>query len=244
MLARVRRRHVAKGPGPGCLAQEPLPSLPELDAEKAGAKRQVYLVTFPHPRSAVGLDGAPLAHHTFRFASVKKALHDKFGLASHWSCTHTGYWSAVKYCAVPSPKKTHAALDTQPKLWARQGSHPPLHLCCHEPATAAAMSAKRRRAEHDAAEESKADPRFTEYDLWPIVAAMGRGTDGRGGRGMVGYGDRHGEKEREGWGRGTTTKTPPSRLACVQLMETILHHLTSFIIGKVCTSPPSWLPMI
>ena len=157
MLARVRRRHVAKGPGPGRIAQEPLPSLPELETENAGAKRQVYLVTFPHPRSAVGRDGAPLAQpgvlshedmlgkfleacaspaqvnphrppgpvpvacvavfrefhrangvgdahphfhvavkaeqqHTFRFAPVKKALQDMFGLAPHWSCTHAGYW--------------------------------------------------------------------------------------------------------------------------------------------------------
>ena len=40
-MARVRRRHVAKGPGPDRLAQEPLPSLPELDAEKAGRVRGV-----------------------------------------------------------------------------------------------------------------------------------------------------------------------------------------------------------
>ena len=105
----------------------------------------------------------------FRFAPVKKALQEKFGLASHWSCTHTGYWSPVKYCAVPSPKKTRSMLDPRPLLWSRAGAHPSLHLCCHEPQTASAMRAKRQRKEDAAAEASRAEPRVTEYDLWPIV---------------------------------------------------------------------------
>ena len=105
----------------------------------------------------------------FRFAPVKRALQENFGLASHWSCTHTGYWSPVRYCAVPSPTKPRSALDPRPLLWSRIGVHPPLHLCCHEPQTATAMRAKRQRKEDAAAEASKAEPRVTEYDLWPIV---------------------------------------------------------------------------
>ena len=234
MMMRVRRRHVMKGPDPNRLTQESQSSPPELDAEDGSAKRQVYLITFPHPRIAAGRGGAPtvapgtlsheelltrvleacaapisaspnpsaVSHHValstaavfrefhkaegadqpcchyhvavkagtcFRFAPVKKALQEKFGLASHWSCTHTGYWSPVKYCAVPSPKKTRSMLDPRPLLWSRAGAHPSLHMCCHEPQTASAMRAKRQMKEDASAEASRAEPRVTEYDLWPIV---------------------------------------------------------------------------
>ena len=40
----------------------------------------------------------------FRFVPVKRALLQRHGLASHWS-PHEGYWSAVRYCSWPSPKK-------------------------------------------------------------------------------------------------------------------------------------------
>ena len=109
------------------------------------------------------------AETSFRFAPVKKAMLQRFGLASHWSCTHAGYWSAVRYCFVPSPTKPQASLDADPLLWALVGDHPALHLCCHEPATAAAMQSKRQRREARAAEKGNTDPRVTEYDLWPIV---------------------------------------------------------------------------
>ena len=110
---------------------------------------------------------------SFRFVVVKKALLARYGLATHWSCTHSGYWSPIRYCTVPSPSKTSSALDKCPLLWAKEGSHPPLHQCCHEPVTAAAMSTKRRRREHHAAEEGKPEPRMTEFELWPIVVESG-----------------------------------------------------------------------
>ena len=216
--------------------QQPLIAVPELPgAELDNAKRQVYFVTFPHPRAEVAQDGTKLvapdsqtrgdilkkvldacakpsyAHgymassvdvstvavfrelhsaeddgsthchfhvalksvSSFRFVAVKKALLARYGLATHWSCTHSGYWSPLRYCSVPSPSKPSSALDKRPLLWARAGAHPPVHLCCHEPVTAAAMCAKRRRCEHHAAEEGKPEPRMTEFDLWPIVVETG-----------------------------------------------------------------------
>ena len=55
----------------------------------------------------------------FRFLPVKRALRLQSGLASHWSCTHGDYWSALRYCWVPSPKKPAASLDKYPELWGR-----------------------------------------------------------------------------------------------------------------------------
>ena len=46
---------------------------------------------------------AVLGAASFRYLPVKRALLQRHGLASHWSCTHTGYWSTVRYLAVQSP---------------------------------------------------------------------------------------------------------------------------------------------
>ena len=231
MLSLVRRRMVVKGPEPSQASQEVVVDELDPSSEAAGAKRMVYLVTFPHPKpgstlvapgsmtrldiaqkflqacaqpasstwnrqpQAVVLDRAAVFHElhkenadgqahshyhialkamsSFRFAPVKKALQDKFKLASHWSCTHSGYWSPIRYCAVPSPSKPRSSLDPQPLLWSRLGLHPPLHLVCHEPQTAPAMWAKRQRKEDHAASTAKQEPRMTEYELWPVVVESG-----------------------------------------------------------------------
>ena len=57
---RVRRRMATKGPDPNRVGQESLLAPPELDMEDASSKRQVYLITFPHPRVAAGQGGAPM----------------------------------------------------------------------------------------------------------------------------------------------------------------------------------------
>ena len=107
----------------------------------------------------------------FRFAPIKLALLKRFGLASHWSCTHTGYWSALRYCAVPSPKKPAAALDPSPWLW--PVSHPILQDACNEPVTAKAMEQRRWALTKAAAEAGSAEARITELDVWAVVVRAG-----------------------------------------------------------------------
>ena len=221
---------------PLCTQQACVPELDDWAAqEKSGCKRQVYLVTLPHPRKshsscgkrlvapgartkqqvlACFLDaaarpaysdgrsvsrgsGVPLsrivlareyhkaddantafphdhlavcASASFRFAPVKQALLALHGVASHWSCTHNGYWSAVRYVHMPSPKKPRASLDGRPVLWCADGEHPPLHECCHEPLTAAALQ-KRAEDKCMAAAERGEPERVTELDVFPIVVS-------------------------------------------------------------------------
>ena len=106
------------------------------------------------------------------YAPVEKALLDRHGLASHWSCTHLGYWSAVRYVYVPSPNKARVALDACPVLWAADGAHPLLHECCHEPLTAAALESRSQEKQRNAAEEGKHE-RVTELDVFPVVVKNG-----------------------------------------------------------------------
>ena len=116
---------------------------------------------------------ALLAEASFRFLPVKRALLERHGLASHWSVTHTGYHSCVRYLVVPSPKKPLACLDHAPELWSAAGEHPLLSDCIHEPVTAAAMAKKRLKLEQVAAEKRKGDPRITDLDVWALVVRSG-----------------------------------------------------------------------
>ena len=109
----------------------------------------------------------------FYFLPIKRSLLQLHGLASHWSCTHDGYWSAVRYGFKPSPKKPEAALDKDPLSWSSSGSHPPLHECCYEPMTAAAIKRNREFIEKKAAEQGKKDPRATDLDLYSLVVEKG-----------------------------------------------------------------------
>ena len=109
----------------------------------------------------------------FRFAPFKRALFVRHGLASHWSCSHTGYWSAVRYGFMPSPAKPQESLDSQPFTWSRLGQHRSLFEACQEPSTATALSRRRENKVKIANAEGKAEPRPCEMDLYPIIVRNG-----------------------------------------------------------------------
>ena len=113
-----------------------------------------------------------LAERQFRYVPVKRALLNRHGLASHWSCKHTGYWSTIRYLTSPSPAKVRTALDANPVLWPL-GNHPLLSECCHKPLTAEALRKRRRAAEDTAAEAGEDMPKVTEIDIWPIIVNKG-----------------------------------------------------------------------
>ena len=121
------------------------------NAAKAHSVKLVYLVVFRERHTSEDGSGHAHAHYhialksdkQFKFLGVKRALLQRHGLASHWSCSHDGYWSAVRYCFMPSAKKTLAMLDQQYLTWASKGDHMPLLEACQEPTTAAALRKKR-----------------------------------------------------------------------------------------------------
>ena len=70
-----------------------------------------------------------------RFCHFKAALRSRAGLASHWSSTHTMFWSAVRYLTVPTNKKP--AVDAEPLSWAADGKALNLYEEAQEPFNAA-----------------------------------------------------------------------------------------------------------
>jgi hypothetical protein len=113
------------------------------------------------------------ASESFRFAAYKRALAVNHGVASHWSCSHTGYWSAVRYGFVPSLKKLQADLDPGWFAWSKDGHHPPLFDCSQEPTTSAALKRRRETKVLAAAGAGKTEPRPTEMDFYPIIVQQG-----------------------------------------------------------------------
>ena len=151
-----------------------------LDARSIQAAREVplkYVSVFReiHKKTA---DGVPHAHYhigvvaqrPFMFLPVKRALLN-LGLASHWSTSHDGYWSIIRYLWWPSPpNKPDGTIDKLAIKWAAPGHvHTDFDECCNPPLTAQALGAKRRKLDRDAADNGDAAPRLTELDVWPIV---------------------------------------------------------------------------
>ena len=154
------------------------------DAGNSSRPTEVSLVSFVvfqerHAPSSGQAQGAVHYHvalkadATFRFAPRKRSIQENHGLASHWSTTHTGYWSAVRYGFFPSPKKAQTDLDPAPLTWSREGQHPPLFEASQEPMTSKALKRRREFKEMDAAAAGKKDPRASELDLVSVIVEQG-----------------------------------------------------------------------
>lgn len=113
------------------------------------------------------------ASQSFRFAPYKRALLHRHRLASHWSCSHDGYWSTVRYGYIPSPKKAQSELDPTPLAWAQSGEHHPLFDAAQEPSTACALRRRREQKVRDASASARTEPRATELDLYPVIVQQG-----------------------------------------------------------------------
>ena len=161
-----QRRHPGRGPQPAELVM--LAVFREYHAATAGGPGRAHFHV------------AVLFATSVRFAPLKRSLLWNHGLATHWSCSHYGYWSAVRYGRMPTPRKPPDALDPVPWTWAAAGAHPPLDECVHEPTTAKALGARRLRVEQAASARGKGAPRVREVDVWPVVVASGVRITGSG----------------------------------------------------------------
>jgi len=110
----------------------------------------------------------------YRFAAAKRTLQDKHLLPSHFSCTHTMLWSALRYVYIGTPAKPE--VDETPWVWtpdwegfeADKGLPVDLFDLSQEPFRAETW--RKRRQEHDR-EASKKGARatFTKLDLTSII---------------------------------------------------------------------------
>ena len=107
-----------------------------------------------------------------RWLALKLALAKRSRLASHWSSSHSMFWSAVRYGAFATEKKPH--LDSDPLTWTADGSTLCLYEESQEPFNAAAIKARREKRERDAEglarpTDAKKAYRFGKLDLLAVI---------------------------------------------------------------------------
>ena len=103
-----------------------------------------------------------------RFMGAKHALRERHGMQSHWSCTHSQMWSALRYCVIPSPTKI--AVGSDPHQWKHDNCALDLFESSQEPFQAC-MWRKRRegRDTSDAALQKTAT--LTKLDLAALIVS-------------------------------------------------------------------------
>ena len=122
------------------------------------------------------------------FITAKRALLMRHGLLSHWSSTHSEWWSVVRYGYMPNPpKKPKAALDPAPLKWAKRGVPFDLHEDSQEPYNAKSWRTRHEKREVEAADEGKAC-KFSRMDLQSVILSKGLKTK----EAVVTYASMHG----------------------------------------------------
>ena len=104
------------------------------------------------------------------FLTAKRALLSRHGLVSHWSSTHSEWWSVVRcgYVATtPQKKEPQAALDPRQLTWSKPGVQFDLFKGS-QPLYAGAWRARREKRELNAAGDD-APCKYTKLDLQPVI---------------------------------------------------------------------------
>ena len=134
-------------------------------------KMVVFLEEPKHFHVAVNLSG------NVRFLPMKLALRHRSGLASHWSSTHTEWWSVVRYDTFTTATKPK--IDEEPLVWQANGGELNLFEESQEPFIARVAKRRREQAATKAAGVAFASgtkvkaERFSTVDFKALVLAEG-----------------------------------------------------------------------
>lgn len=130
-----------------------------------------------------------------RFLPLKAALRSRAGLASHWSTSHTQWWSAVRYGVFTTEKKP--VVDNSPLVWvnelgvvAADNGQVNLYEEAQEPFNAAAHRKRREQQERQAAGKKAKVARFNLLDFTALVLDKGLATPNA----VVSYVQQHGSQ--------------------------------------------------
>ena len=103
-----------------------------------------------------------------RFVPLKQAMRERSGYASHWSCSHSMWWSALRYGVFTSARKP--VVDDAPLIHS-PGKKLNLVEESQEPFMAKALKRRREEKEVKAGGKKQALPKFTKLDFTALVLA-------------------------------------------------------------------------
>jgi hypothetical protein len=105
-----------------------------------------------------------------RFLPLKQALRQRSAFASHWSTSHTMFFSTVRYGAFATARKPY--VDLTPLQWTADGTVMNLYHESQEPFTATALKRRReQREQHPDPQDAGQNSRFTKLDFTAVVIA-------------------------------------------------------------------------
>ena len=132
---------------------------------------KMVVVREPHVSGDIHCHVGVKLVRSLRFRPAKLALRQRHRLESHWSCTHTKFYTVVRYMHIPSVTKPE--VDPEPYSWSVGGGVLDLFAESQEPFLAGAW--KRRREERDkkAVAGQKKHRSFTKIDLTAVILDQG-----------------------------------------------------------------------
>jgi hypothetical protein len=138
-----------------------------------GIVKKTVVVRELHASGEIHFHVAVVLHSARTFLPVKRSLRGTYKLATHWSTSHTQWWSALRYCIFPSVTKPE--VDEEPFQWASDGKEFDLHAESQRPWTATMWKRRREAAEQSAAATGGASKRtrFAKLDLTALILDKG-----------------------------------------------------------------------
>jgi len=107
----------------------------------------------------------------FRFMAAKRTLLQRYKLASHWSCTHTQWWSALRYLVHTTPKKQE--VDKDRYVWTCDNRVLDLYHESQESWMAPVWKRRREENENAASAGFAKKAKFTKLDLTALILEKG-----------------------------------------------------------------------
>ena len=106
-----------------------------------------------------------------RFAPIKRTLRERDHIASHWSCSHPQWWSALRYLVIPTTKKPE--VDKERDVWTWNSEVIDVYSEAQQPWMAKVWKRRRDQAEMEASAGTSKKAKFTKLDLTAIVLEKG-----------------------------------------------------------------------
>ena len=149
------------------------PAASQSGAGRPRAGGQQSVVKFVAVAQESHEDGSPHFHvvvrlnKCMRWGLAKHTLTTRHRVPSHWSCSHSQLWSALRYIVVATPKKP--LVDEQVLVWSESGKPVDLVAMSQEPWTSAAWHKRRETREAKAVVEEKRAPAYNKLDFMALI---------------------------------------------------------------------------
>jgi len=127
---------------------------------------KLVVVKEKHADGTAHFHVAVLLYRHYRWTAVKRALRNKHKLVAHFSCSHTEWWSALRYIVCTTEKKPE--VDQERVVWTAEGETCDPEEESRQPYQAAAWRKNREKRDNQDLAKGKSCT-FTKLDFISLV---------------------------------------------------------------------------